>query len=62
MNHKPRPCQCGSGLPSTWRYDARGIPLRRTCAKCHVQAMRGYRPEVLTNPRYWADEAIEEDE
>ena len=56
-----RPCPCGSKLPSTWNHDARGIPLCRTCAKCHREKMKGYRPEVLTNPNYWADEPIEED-
>lgn len=56
-----RPCPCGSGLPSVWRNDARGIPLCRTCTKCHVERMRGYRADVLTNPDYEATEAIDED-
>lgn len=61
MSDKPRPCPCGSGLPSMWQYDARGIPLRRTCATCHDGAMSGYRADVLTDPNYWADEPIEGD-
>lgn len=56
-----RPCPCGSGLPSSWKYDARGIELGRTCSKCHKQKMAGFRPEVLTDPNYECDEAVEED-
>jgi hypothetical protein len=56
-----RPCPCGSGQPSRWRYDARGIELCRTCSKCHDQKMRRYRRDVLVNPAYEADEPIEED-
>jgi hypothetical protein len=59
---KSRPCPCGSGLESTWNYDARGIPLCRSCVKCHDIAMSKYRPEVLTNPNYEAEEDIEPDE
>lgn len=55
-----RPCPCGSGLDSTWKKDARGIPLARTCAECHRTKMARYRPSVLTNQNYAADEPIEE--
>ncbi len=55
------PCSCGSGLPSSWEYDARGIPLCRTCSMCHDQKMAGYRRDVLTDSDYEADEAIEDD-
>jgi hypothetical protein len=58
---KFRPCDCGSGLDSSWACDARGIELRRTCLKCHRTRMAIYRPDVLTNPAYLADEPIEED-
>lgn len=54
-------CPCGSGRPSRWASDARGIPLCRTCVVCHNEKMSHYRPEVLTNPNYAACEAIEED-
>jgi hypothetical protein len=47
---------------SWWANDARGIPLARVCAKCRAAKLSGYRPEVLTNPNYEADEAIEPDE
>jgi len=44
---------------SWWEYDARGIPLCRVCDKCVEEKLRGYRQDVLVNPNYWADEAIE---
>lgn len=60
MNTRPPfPCPCGSGLPSQWQNDARGIPLCRTCSNCHRRKMAAYRPDVLRDPNYWADEAIE---
>lgn len=55
-----RPCPCGSGLGSTWQNDARGIPLARTCTKCHDQKMSTFRADVLSDPNYHADEPIEE--
>jgi len=56
-----RLCDCGSGQPSQWQYDARGIELCRTCPACHDRKMARYRADVLTNSNYDADEAIEED-
>lgn len=56
-----RLCTCGSGLPSHWAYDARNIPLKRVCEKCEKEALKEYRPDVLTNPNYWTDEPIDED-
>lgn len=53
------PCPCGSGLDSAWQYDARGIELCRTCPKCHREKMRRYRPDVLSDPSYAAEEPIE---
>lgn len=46
---------------SWWEHDARGIPLCRVCDKCRDIKLSVYRPEVLTNPDYWADEPIDED-
>lgn len=58
-----RPCPCGSGKPSQWQLDAKGIPLARTCATCHAQQMARYRPEILTGySQADLDEQIEEDE
>lgn len=56
-----RPCPCGSGLPSRWRYDARGIELCRTCERCHRAKMAGYRRDVLTDPNYECDEPVDDD-
>jgi hypothetical protein len=58
---RERLCPCGSGLPSYWQRDARGIELCRTCGACHEEKMRRYRPEVLSNPNYRCEEPIEED-
>lgn len=54
-----RDCPCGSGLDGYWQSDARGIPLTRTCDKCHDEKMNRYRPDVLTNSQYECDEPIE---
>ena len=53
-------CDCGSGLQSEWKFDARGIELCRACDWCWPRKKRGYRADVLTNPNYWANEDIEE--
>lgn len=60
--YETRPCPCGSDKPSVWQSDARGIPLTRTCEDCHDRKMAQYRPEVLTDPGYEADEPIEPEE
>ena len=48
------------GEDSWWEYDARGIPLAKVCNKCVEQKLAEFRPEVLSDSNYWADEAIEE--
>lgn len=58
---KIRLCPCGSGKESWWENDARGIPLARVCVKCKREKLSRYRPDVLSNPNYAADEQIEED-
>lgn len=57
---RDRPCPCGSGLNSYWHNDARGIPLCRACPSCEEAKLKRYRPEVLTNSNYAADEPIED--
>lgn len=42
-------------------YDARGIYLCRVCEVCEKAKLRGYRPDVLTDPQYWHDEPLDED-
>lgn len=56
-----KPCPCGSGRDSAWYYDARDIPLFRGCSKCAPTKLRRYRPEVLSDANYEADEPIEEE-
>ena len=52
-------CNCGSGQASWWEFDARCIPLARVCLECVDKKLSKYRPEVLTNSNYYADEPIE---
>jgi hypothetical protein len=44
------------GDGSWWEYDARGIPLARVCDRCRRDKLAGYRPEVLTDSQYEADD------
>ena len=57
----PRLCSCGSGQYSEMEYDARGIELVSACGRCRREKLSGFRPEVLSDPSYPADEAIDED-
>ncbi len=50
-------CTCGSGEDGHELYDARGIYCGITCRSC--DRAKTYRPEVMTNPDYEADEPIE---
>lgn len=54
-------CGCGSGHESWWEHDARGIPLARVCEACIDSKLAQYRPDVFTDPDYWADEDIDSD-
>jgi hypothetical protein len=55
-------CSCGSGLAREEATDARGIFLCYVCTQCRSERLKGYRSDVLTDPDYWHDEPIEEDE
>jgi hypothetical protein len=57
-----RLCPCGSGQDSWWEHDARGIPLARVCDACQETKLAKYRPEVLNDPQYEADEDIDGDD
>ena len=57
----PKKCSCGSGLEKDAEYDARGIFLTYACGMPGEQKLGSYRSEVLFDPNYWADEAIDED-
>ena len=61
MQRSQSPCSCGSGKPMSPQFDARGIFLTYTCQDCHNRKIARYRSDVLTDPAYWADEAIEDD-
>jgi hypothetical protein len=53
-------CPCGSNQDSWWEHDARNIPLARVCDECYEERItKRYRPDVVEDPNYWADEAIE---
>ena len=56
-----RTCTCGSGKPRAELHDARGIFCCFYCDDCENEKRQRYRPDVLSNPDYWADEPIEED-
>lgn len=55
-------CNCGSGLDSEWKLDARGIPLAKVCPKCEKDKLKGFRRDVLLDPNYKAGEPIELDD
>ena len=59
MPQRFRECPCGSGKESWWENDARGIPLARVCVNCKKEKLSRYRPDVLSDSSYWADEVIE---
>jgi hypothetical protein len=44
---------------SWWEHDARGIELCRVCEQCKEAKLARYRPEVLTDPGYEANEPID---
>ena len=46
------------GDGSYWLYDARGIALARVCEGCRTAKVVKFRPEVLSDSNYEADEAI----
>ena len=56
-------CEGGQheGQDTWWEYDARGIELCKVCSVCRKEKLAQYRPEVLMNPNYEADEDIEPD-
>lgn len=54
-------CPCGSGKEAGAEFDARGIFLTYACDDCRAEKLSKYRPDVLTDPNYWADEDIDDD-
>jgi hypothetical protein len=51
-------CRCGSGLEKYGLFDARGIFCCYVCEACERDQKRRYRPEIFTDPNYWALEDI----
>ena len=45
-------CPCGSGDMGEPVSDARGIFVAYVCDRCRAEKLRGYRPEIFTNPSY----------
>jgi hypothetical protein len=62
VNEQSHKCNCGSGLDSKWKLDARGIPLAKVCPKCEKDKLKGFRRDVLLDPNYKTNEPIEPDE
>lgn len=54
------PCISGHIDQPWWKYDARGIPLAKICKVCADYKLSKFRPEVIGNPNYSADESVEE--
>lgn len=54
-------CEHAHAKRAWWEYDARGIPLCKVCSDCVDEKLAKYRPDVLTNSTYWADEPINEE-
>ena len=58
-----RPCPCGSGEPSQWMFDCKGIPLDRVCTECADAKRARYNPIIFDGyTQADMDEQIEEDE
>jgi hypothetical protein len=57
-----RLCDCGSGHPGRWAFDARGIELAKVCPQCETAKLATFRPEVLWNGSYETDEPVDPDE
>ena len=56
---KHHQCRLDPDVDYSWdEYDARGIYLCHVCDKCEKAKLSQYRPEVLSNPDYWAEEEI----
>jgi len=51
---------CGRDVEAPQRLDARGIFLTYACDACWRNERRSYRPEVLTDPQYAADDLGED--
>jgi hypothetical protein len=51
--------RCDRDVQAPQRMDARGIFITYACDECWPEIAKQYRPEVLTDSQYEADEPIE---
>jgi hypothetical protein len=58
----PRGCRCGSKLRPYPLLDARGIFVAYVCGVCESTVRKKYRQDIFTDPDYWIDEQLEDDE
>lgn len=54
-------CSCGSGESASAVYDARGIFVFFSCAKCDAEKRKGYRTDIFTDPNYRTNEDVEDE-
>lgn len=54
-------CPCGSGEHPEEVYDARGIYVTAVCDQCRHKRLKGYRPEIFSDPDYDHEEPIDAD-
>ena len=55
-------CSCGSGKFAIAIFDARRIFLCYACEDCEEEKLSHYRPEVLTDPNYFAEDLGDDEE
>lgn len=55
-------CGCHAHLSRRPLHDARGIFCAYVCDGCETEVRARYRPDIFTDPAYWADEEIEGDD
>lgn len=60
LTRPAKTCPCGSGHYRSELYDARGIFCTFFCSDCEEEKRARYRPEVLSDPAYWADEDFDD--
>ena len=58
----PKECSCGSGKEPWPIEDARGIFLTFVCEECKEEKLSHFRKDVLTDPDYWHDEPIDDED
>jgi hypothetical protein len=57
-----RPCNCDGGGERRSLYDARNIFVAYVCDACEPSVRARYRPDIFSDPQYWTDEEVDDDE